>query len=243
MGKAGRRPFPCPDKNSAQRAGPNRSRPNGGRQSAGAPADWRQFTNTIKRAPLPKQRAGSPFVPLPGLEKGPARSATGPTRAAPTGAAERGSARRLAAIHKHDQASTHAEPEARRPICAPCSDKNSAPRAARQARRLAVFPNHDQASTPVEPEARLPIGAPSPHRKKGPRAARRAQPEPPRQGRQRAGAPPYLRFILFAIRSSTTSGSASVDVSPRAPKSSSATLRRMRRMILPERVFGRPGAH
>ena len=51
------------------------------------------------------------------------------------------------------------------------------------------------------------------------------------------------RFIRFSIRSSTTDGSARVEVSPRAPKSFSAILRRMRRMILPERVFGRPGAH
>jgi ATP-dependent DNA helicase PIF1 len=42
-------------------------------------------------------------------------------------------------------------------------------------------------------------------------------------------------------RSSTTAGSASVEVSPRLPGSSSAILRRMRRMILPERVLGRPG--
>ena len=38
-------------------------------------------------------------------------------------------------------------------------------------------------------------------------------------------------------------GSARVEVSPRLPKSFSAILRRMRRMILPERVLGRPGAH
>mmetsp|Transcript_2388 Transcript_2388/g.3153 ORF Transcript_2388/g.3153 Transcript_2388/m.3153 type:complete len:243 (+) Transcript_2388:458-1186(+) len=47
----------------------------------------------------------------------------------------------------------------------------------------------------------------------------------------------------FSIRSSTTDGSARVEVSPREPKSFSAILRRMRRMILPDRVFGRPGAH
>src|SRR3954452_9248109 len=47
----------------------------------------------------------------------------------------------------------------------------------------------------------------------------------------------------FLMRSSTTVGSASVDVSPSAPNSFSAILRRMRRMILPERVFGRPGAN
>ncbi len=40
-------------------------------------------------------------------------------------------------------------------------------------------------------------------------------------------------FWRLAIRSSTTAGSASVEVSPRLEKSSSAILRRMRRMILP----------
>ena len=52
-----------------------------------------------------------------------------------------------------------------------------------------------------------------------------------------------LLFWRLFTRSSTTAGSASVEVSPRLPDSSSAILRRMRRMILPERVFGRPGAH
>src|SRR5689334_4370253 len=47
----------------------------------------------------------------------------------------------------------------------------------------------------------------------------------------------------FLIRSSTTAGSASVEVSPSAPTSSSAILRRIRRMIFPERVLGRPGAN
>ena len=42
---------------------------------------------------------------------------------------------------------------------------------------------------------------------------------------------------------STTDGSASVDMSPSWSTSFAAILRRMRRMILPERVFGRPGAH
>src|SRR5205823_13127827 len=51
-----------------------------------------------------------------------------------------------------------------------------------------------------------------------------------------------LRFCRLLTRSSTTAGSASVEVSPRLPYSSSTILRRMRRMILPERVFGRPGA-
>jgi len=47
----------------------------------------------------------------------------------------------------------------------------------------------------------------------------------------------------LATRFSTTEGSASVLVSPRLSNSFSAILRRMRRMILPERVLGRPGAH
>src|SRR5260370_29713729 len=50
-------------------------------------------------------------------------------------------------------------------------------------------------------------------------------------------------FWRWRTRSSTTAGSASVEVSPRLPGSSSAILRRMRRMILPERVLGRPGAN
>ena len=53
--------------------------------------------------------------------------------------------------------------------------------------------------------------------------------------------PPYalLRFCRLLTRSSTTAGSASVDVSPRLPYSSSAILRKIRRMILPDRVFFR----
>src|SRR5579871_6718249 len=51
------------------------------------------------------------------------------------------------------------------------------------------------------------------------------------------------RFWRFLTRSSTTAGSASVEVSPSEPGSSSAILRRIRRMILPERVLGRPGAN
>src|SRR5262245_40749101 len=50
-------------------------------------------------------------------------------------------------------------------------------------------------------------------------------------------------FIRFFTRSSTTAGSARVLVSPRLETSFSAILRRMRRMILPERVFGSPGAN
>ena len=53
----------------------------------------------------------------------------------------------------------------------------------------------------------------------------------------------FYLFWRFSIRSSTTAGSARVDVSPREVKSFSPILRKMRRMILPERVFGRPGAH
>ena len=49
--------------------------------------------------------------------------------------------------------------------------------------------------------------------------------------------------MRFSIKSETTAGSASVDVSPRFEKSSSAIFRKMRLMILPERVLGRPGAN
>ena len=56
-------------------------------------------------------------------------------------------------------------------------------------------------------------------------------------------APAPFLFCRCSTRSSTTAGSASVEVSPRLPGSSSAILRRMRRMILPERVFGNPGAN
>ena len=44
------------------------------------------------------------------------------------------------------------------------------------------------------------------------------------------------------MRLSTTSGSARVEVSPMVSISSVAILRRIRRMILPERVFGSAGA-
>lgn len=46
-----------------------------------------------------------------------------------------------------------------------------------------------------------------------------------------------------AIRSSTTEGSASVEVSPRLLRSFSAILRKILRIILPDRVLGNPGAH
>src|SRR5262245_12856530 len=64
--------------------------------------------------------------------------------------------------------------------------------------------------------------------------------------RRGASLAPYacaLRFCRLPTRSSTTVGSARVEVSPRLPYSSSAILRRILRMILPERVFGRPGAN
>src|SRR3989344_2300447 len=59
---------------------------------------------------------------------------------------------------------------------------------------------------------------------------------------------PYIlacgyRFRRCSIKPSTTVGSARVEVSPMFSSSLQAILRRMRRMILPERVFGRPGAH
>ena len=64
---------------------------------------------------------------------------------------------------------------------------------------------------------------------------------------------PFSRLIVrprvphystrFCTSSITTSGSASVEVSPKLSVSFAAILRRIRRMILPLRVFGRPGAH
>src|SRR5579859_17488 len=47
----------------------------------------------------------------------------------------------------------------------------------------------------------------------------------------------------LSTSSVTTAGSASVEVSPRLSVSFAAILRRMRRMILPLRVFGSAGAH
>jgi len=54
-----------------------------------------------------------------------------------------------------------------------------------------------------------------------------------------------LTYLLarLLIKSSTTVGSANVEVSPNVLISLAAILRKIRRMILPERVFGRPGAH
>jgi hypothetical protein len=54
----------------------------------------------------------------------------------------------------------------------------------------------------------------------------------------------FFLFYCFPLtRASTTCGSARVDVSPIWSTAFSAILRKMRRMILPERVFGRPGAN
>lgn len=51
------------------------------------------------------------------------------------------------------------------------------------------------------------------------------------------------RLTRLSINPCTTPGSARVEVSPRLSSSLQAILRRIRRMILPERVFGRLGAH
>jgi len=51
------------------------------------------------------------------------------------------------------------------------------------------------------------------------------------------------RFIRFSTRSSTTAGSAKVEISPKLSCSLAAILRRMRRIIFPERVLGSPGDH
>src|SRR5437868_6076031 len=50
-------------------------------------------------------------------------------------------------------------------------------------------------------------------------------------------------FRRLSIRPCTTLGSARVEVSPRLSSSLQAILRKIRRMILPERVFGKAGAH
>src|SRR5512140_1290834 len=70
-----------------------------------------------------------------------------------------------------------------------------------------------------------------------PKRARLSTREPP-------GVAPYLppRAFFSLTSTSTTDGSARVEVSPSVSNSSAAILRRMRRMILPERVLGRPGA-
>ena len=53
----------------------------------------------------------------------------------------------------------------------------------------------------------------------------------------------FARFCLacFCTMSSTIEGSARVDVSPSSEVWLAAIFRRMRRIILPERVLGRPG--
>ena len=53
----------------------------------------------------------------------------------------------------------------------------------------------------------------------------------------------YYLFARFSIKCSTTAGSANVEVSPSESISFAAILRNIRRIILPERVFGKPGAH
>ena len=53
----------------------------------------------------------------------------------------------------------------------------------------------------------------------------------------------FLFYCFPFTNASTTCGSASVETSPIWSVWFSAILRRMRRMILPERVFGRPGAN
>lgn len=50
-------------------------------------------------------------------------------------------------------------------------------------------------------------------------------------------------FLWFAIKASTTEGSASVDVSPRFSKSFAAIFLRIRRMTFPDLVFGKASAH
>ena len=47
-------------------------------------------------------------------------------------------------------------------------------------------------------------------------------------------------YKAFSTISSTTNGSNNVDVSPKFETSPSAILRKIRRIILPERVFGKP---
>ncbi len=53
----------------------------------------------------------------------------------------------------------------------------------------------------------------------------------------------FRHVARFSTNSVTTAGSASVDISPRLSVSFAAILRRIRRMILPLRVFGSAGAH
>ncbi len=55
----------------------------------------------------------------------------------------------------------------------------------------------------------------------------------------------YATFmpLWVSIKCCTTPGSAKVEMSPKPSYSPVAILRKIRRMILPERVFGKPGAH
>ena len=55
--------------------------------------------------------------------------------------------------------------------------------------------------------------------------------------------PPLVNLLCASMIIWTTDGSASVVMSPSSSLSLAATLRRMRRMILPERVFGNPGQY
>ena len=50
-------------------------------------------------------------------------------------------------------------------------------------------------------------------------------------------------YNLLSIILCTTSGFKSVDTSPKLSSSLCAILRKIRRIILPERVLGNPGAH
>ena len=59
----------------------------------------------------------------------------------------------------------------------------------------------------------------------------------------KSDAPLPLEGKTEMLEFSTTEGSANVLVSPSESSSFSAILRKIRRMILPERVLGNPGAH
>ena len=72
--------------------------------------------------------------------------------------------------------------------------------------------------------------------------ASKPAPTRPRYAGDRQGAVIQV-FKRFSIKPSTTLESARVEISPRLSSSLQAILRRMRRMIFPERVFGKAGAH
>ncbi len=80
-----------------------------------------------------------------------------------------------------------------------------------------------------------PVGAPK-------LVASKPAPTRPRYAGDRQGAVIQV-FKRFSIKPSTTLESARVEISPRLSSSLQAILRRMRRMIFPERVFGKAGAH